>query len=475
MGRRQDLGEARHYIDGQWGQAAGRIEVIDPATEHVVGWASAGTPADVDAAVGAARRALPGWSTVELGERVAVVQRLAKALAERSGELMEVISTEMGSPLWVSERVQVGLPMMVLDAFPEVARAFPFEEELGNSLVVREPVGVVGCITPWNYPLYLAVCKVVPALLAGCTVVLKPSEITPFDATVLAQATESAGLPAGVVNVVHGYGTEVGEALAGHADVDMVSFTGSTSAGRRVAATAAATVKRVALELGGKSATVVLDDADLAKAVAAGASMCFLNSGQTCTALGRLLVPQARLAEAEAVAAAVAERHVVGDPFDPATRVGPVVSARQRATVRGYIDGALAQGARLVVGGADAPDGLDAGYYVRPTVFSSVERGMTIAQEEVFGPVLAILPYGDDDDAVDIANDTIYGLSAAVWSADEERAMAVARRLRSGQVEVNGGRYNPAAPFGGYRQSGTGRELGAHGLAEFLEVKSIQR
>ncbi|HVF75537.1 MAG TPA: aldehyde dehydrogenase family protein [Acidimicrobiales bacterium] len=475
MQRRLDLGEARHYIDGTWCGDGERIEVVDPATEQVVGQVVAGTPADVDAAVASARRAFPAWSGRSVAERVDVAGRLAKAVGERAGDLMEVISTQMGSPLWVSERVQVGLPMMVLDAFPRTAADFAYEEVLGNSLVVREPVGVVGCITAWNYPLYLAVCKVVPALLAGCTVVLKPSEMTPFDACILAEAMEAAGVPPGVFNVVHGRGPEVGEALAAHPDVDMVSFTGSTAAGRRVAATAAGTVKRVALELGGKSATVVLDDADVAKAVATGTAMCFLNSGQTCTALSRLLVPRARLGEAEQIAAAVAAKHTVGDPFDAGTRVGPVASARQRATVRGYIDGAVAEGARLVTGGGGPPADLASGYYVAPTVFSSVDRTMTVAREEVFGPVLAILPYEDDDDAVAIANDTIYGLSSAVWSADEERAMAVARRLRAGQVEVNGGPYNPYAPFGGYRQSGTGRELGAHGLAEFLEVKSIQR
>ncbi|HET9050988.1 MAG TPA: aldehyde dehydrogenase family protein, partial [Candidatus Dormibacteraeota bacterium] len=328
---------------------------------------------------------------------------------------------------------------------------------------------------PWNYPLHQIVNKVGPALLAGCTVVVKPSELAPVDAFLLAEIALDAGLPAGVLNVVSGYGSEVGEAIAAHPGIDMVSFTGSTRAGRRVAGLAADSVKRVALELGGKSASVVLDDADLAPAVTATVRSCYLNSGQTCTALTRLLAPRERLAEVEEIAASTAAGMRAGDPLDERTQLGPLVSASQRDRVRGFIDAAVDAGARLLTGGSDAPEGLPLGYHVRPTVFSGVDTRMPIAQEEIFGPVLSILAYDGVDDAVRIANDTRYGLSGAVWSADPERAMGVARRLRTGQVDVNGGAFNPAAPFGGYRQSGLGRELGRYGVDEFLEVKSVQR
>jgi acyl-CoA reductase-like NAD-dependent aldehyde dehydrogenase len=352
--------------------------------------------------------------------------------------------------------------------------SFCFEERIGNSLVVREPVGVVGAISPWNYPLHQIVAKVAPALAAGCTVVLKPSEVAPLSAFLLAEVVEAAGLPPGVFNLVCGTGAVVGEALAAHPEVDMVSFTGSTRAGRRVSELASPTVKRVALELGGKSASIVVEDADLAKAVRSTVSSCFLNSGQTCTALTRLLVPRSRQAEAVKLAADIAEGFTVGDPFGGEAKLGPLVSAPQRDRVREYIGQGMREGAELMVGGPEPPPGLDRGYYVRPTVFDNVLPGMTIAREEIFGPVLSVLTYEDEDDAVRIANGTRYGLAGAVWSADGRRAEAIARRLRAGQVDINGGRFNPMAPFGGYKQSGHGRELGRYGLEAFLEVKSLQ-
>jgi aldehyde dehydrogenase (NAD+) len=339
---------------------------------------------------------------------------------------------------------------------------------------VREPIGVVGCITPWNYPLHQIAAKIAYAMAAGCTVVLKPSEVVPLNAFILAETIEAAGLPAGVFNLVTGTGPVVGEAIAGHPGVDMVSFTGSTRAGRRVSELASTTVKPVAMELGGKSPNVILDDADLARAIPDGVAKCYLNSGQTCSALTRMLVPRGKLAEAEALAKSAAEEYTPGDPFEDSTRLGPLVSAVQRERVRGYIEKGEAEGAKLVTGGAAAPEGLEHGYFVRPTVFSEVTPEMAIAQEEIFGPVLAIQPYDDEDDAVRIANDTVYGLAGGVWSGDQEHAIAVAKRIRTGQIEINGGAFNPLAPFGGYKQSGHGRENGRYAIEELLQVKSLQ-
>ncbi|MGH7733495.1 MAG: aldehyde dehydrogenase family protein, partial [Gemmatimonadales bacterium] len=380
-----------------------------------------------------------------------------------------------GMPFMLSNLIQVGLPVISFATAAQLATEFPFEEEIGNSLVVREPVGVVGCITPWNYPLHQIAAKVAPALAAGCTVVLKPSEVAPLNAFVLAEILDEIGLPPGVFNLVTGVGPVVGEAIASHPLVDMVSFTGSTRAGKRVMQLAADTVKRVALELGGKSANVILEDADLAAAVPAGVSACFLNSGQTCSALTRMLVPRSRLAEVEELAVQAAETYTPGDPFGAETRLGPLVSAAQLERVRGYIAKGVDEGAKLLTGGAEAPEGLEKGYFVRPTVFSEVRPDMTIAQEEIFGPVLSIIPFDTEEEAVAIANDTVYGLAGGVWAGDKEHAEQVARRLRTGQVEVNGGGFNPLAPFGGYKQSGVGRELGRFGLEEFLEVKALQR
>jgi acyl-CoA reductase-like NAD-dependent aldehyde dehydrogenase len=331
----------------------------------------------------------------------------------------------------------------------------------------------VGAITPWNYPLHQIAAKVAPALAAGCTVVLKPSEVAPLNAYVLAEVIHDVGLPPGVFNLVAG-GAAVGEAIASHPGVDMVSFTGSTRAGRRVSELASQTVKRVALELGGKSANVILEDANLEKAVATGVTMCYLNSGQTCSALTRMLVPRSRLADVEAIATREAEAATPGDPFADGTRLGPLVSAVQRDRVRSYIQKGIDEGAKLLTGGTDAPEGLEKGYFVRPTVFSEVRRDMTIAQEEIFGPVLSILPYDTEEEAIAIANDSSYGLAGAVWAEDPERAKQVARRIRTGQVDINGGSFNPLAPFGGFKQSGHGRELGRFGLEEFLEIKSLQ-
>ncbi len=377
-------------------------------------------------------------------------------------------------PLVLSQLVQVGLPMASFGSMAQVAADFAWEQTVGNSVVVREPIGVVGAITPWNYPLHQIAAKVAPALTAGCTVVLKPSEVAPLNAFVLADIFEEVGLPAGVFNLVTGLGPIVGEALAAHPQVDMVSFTGSTRAGKRVAELAAATVKRVALELGGKSANVILSDADLSQAVPDGVRKCYMNSGQTCSALTRMLVPRERLAEVEDLAVETARSFTPGDPFDDSTRLGPLVSAVQRDRVRSYIDKGVGEGATLLTGGAATPEGLDKGFFVQPTVFSSVTPDMVIARDEIFGPVLSIIPYDSEEEAVEIANDTEYGLAGGVWSSDPQRARAVAGRLRAGQVEVNGGGFNPMAPFGGYKQSGNGREFGSFGLEEYLEVKALQ-
>jgi aldehyde dehydrogenase (NAD+) len=461
------------FVGGAFVASTGteRIEVHNPATEEVVAEVPEGTPDDVDRAVRAAREAFPGWSGLSRIERAKHLGALRDALAARASEMAATVTREMGAPAALAQRVQVGLPITVLSSYVDALAADAPEERIGNSLVVREPVGVVGAITPWNYPLHQAMAKIAPALAAGCTVVHKPSEVAPLSAYLLAELVAEAGLPPGVYNLVSGTGPAVGEAIAAHPGIDMVSFTGSTRAGKRVAEVAAGTVKRVALELGGKSANVILPDADLATAVKVGVANCFLNSGQTCTAWTRMLVPEERLDEVVSLAIAAAAKYTLGDPTDPATRLGPLASAAQRERVQSYVERGLAEGATLVTEDPPLPE---RGYYVAPKIFTGVAPDATIAQEEIFGPVLSIITYGSEDEAVEIANNTMYGLAGAVWSADTDRAVAVARRMRTGQVDINGGAFNHLAPFGGFKQSGTGRELGAHGLAEFTELKSLQ-
>jgi aldehyde dehydrogenase (NAD+) len=461
------------YIDGTWVRPTGTdtTDVLDSATEAVFLTVSLGNPEDVDRAVAAARQAFPDWAQVPVADRCALLVLVAEQLEARRDELAEVITHELGMPRTLSASVQVGGVINTFRMAADVARTFAFEQQ-AETLIIREPIGVVGAITPWNYPLHQVGAKVAYALAAGCTLVLKPSEVTPVSALILAEIIDAAGFPPGAFNLVNGTGPVAGERLAAHPDVDMISFTGSTAAGRRVAAVAAQTVKRVALELGGKSANVILDDADFPSAVVAGVAACYLNSGQTCSALTRMIVPRRRLAEVEKLARAEAERFIVGDPFEDSTRLGPLVSAVQRDRVRGYIRCGIDEGATLVTGGPDAPNGLDKGYYVQPTVFSNVTSGMKIAQEEIFGPVLVIMPYDTEGEAVEIANGTAYGLSGAV-SGSPERAMEVARRLRTGQVRINKARPVRSAPFGGYKQSGNGREHGRFGLEEFLEIKAV--
>jgi acyl-CoA reductase-like NAD-dependent aldehyde dehydrogenase len=405
------------------------------------------------------------------------MNRIGDALGGRMDEIASAISRETGMAKPLSNIIQVGIPINSFKQAAVLAESFNFSKEIGNSLVVREPIGVVGCITPWNYPLHQIAAKVAFAMAAGCTVVLKPSEVAPIDAFMLAEIIHEVGLPAGVFNLVTGTGPVVGEAIAASPDVDMVSFTGSTRAGRRVMQVGAETIKKVALELGGKSANIICDDLDdetFTKAVMGGTGQAFLNSGQTCSLLSRMLVPRAKLEQAEALAAAVANNIKVGDPFAEGTNVGPLASAAQRDRVQMYINKGIEEGAKLIAGGAGAPEGLNTGYYVKPTVFSEVSNDMTIAQEEIFGPVLSIIPYDGIDDAVAIANDSVYGLAGAVFAKDKETGIAIARRIRTGQVTVNGGGFNPNAPFGGYKQSGVGRELGEYGFEEFLEIKSLQ-
>jgi betaine-aldehyde dehydrogenase len=466
----------KFYINGEWVKPAGDslIDVTNSTTEEVMGQVPEGTAEDVNVAVAAARAAFDTWSATPAAERAAIIGRIAEGLKNRNTEIANLIASEVGMPLPLATAVQAGMPAMVMGSYAKLLGEYQFEEKIGNSLVVKEAVGVVGAITPWNYPLHQVVAKVAPALAAGCTVVLKPSEVAPLTAFVLAEVMHEAGLPAGVFNLVTGYGPVVGEALAAHPDVDMVSFTGSTRAGKRVSELAAQTVKRVALELGGKSASIILDDADLQKAVSSSVGNCYFNSGQTCSAHTRLLVPKERHDEAVEIAKATAEGFTVGDPRTGEAKLGPLVSKSQQERVRSYIEKGIEEGATLVAGGAQQPEGFEKGYFVKPTVFANVRNDMAIAREEIFGPVLSIIPYEDEEDAVRIANDTIYGLAGGVWSGDEERAKRVARRIRAGQVDINGGKFNPFAPFGGYKQSGNGREMGRHGFEEFLEIKSLQ-
>lgn len=465
-----------HYIDGRWTPSVGanRIDVINASTEAAIGYVPEGNESDADAAVAAARKAFEGWRSTPAAVRGASIERIFKGLKDRSDELATVIAAEVGMPLKMALAIQVGLPLATFGYYAKLAQDYEWETSVGNSRILRESIGVAVCITPWNFPLHQIAAKVAAALCAGCTVVLKPSEVAPLNAFMLAEIVDAAGLPRGVFNLVSGYGPGIGEALVKHPGVDMVSFTGSTVAGRRISATAASTIKRVTLELGGKSASVILDDADLPNAVKSTVNSCFLNSGQACSAHTRMLVPEGRYDEAAALAVSAAKTFTVGDPFGGKAKLGPLVSSAQRERVRGFIRKGIEDGAELLCGGPEAPDELDLGYYVRPTVFGRVKAGSTLDQEEIFGPVLSILAYDSEDEAVDIANGTPYGLGGAVWSASDARAEHVARRIRTGQIDINGGTFNPLAPFGGRKQSGNGREMGTYGLEEFLEFKSLQ-
>ena len=468
------------YINGKWVTPQGQdkaIEVFDSTNEQVMATIPSCNAQDVDAAAKAAAAAFLTWSALDVEERAKYMNRIGDGIAARMDELATAISRETGMTKFLSQMIQVGLPINSFKQAAIVAEKFEYSHELGSSLVVREPIGVVGCITPWNYPLHQITAKVAFAMAAGCTVVLKPSEIAPIDAFILAEIIDEIGLPAGVFNLVTGTGPVVGEALAAHPSVDMISFTGSTRAGRRVSQVAAETVKKVALELGGKSANIIcadLDEATFAKAVSSGVGGAFLNSGQTCLALTRMLVPRSRLAEAETLAGAAASAMIVGDPFEKTTALGPLASAAQRDRVNGYIQKGIDEGAKVVVGGVGVPEGCTTGYYVKPTVFSNVTNSMTIARDEIFGPVLSIIAYDNEEEAIQIANDTVYGLSGAVWAADKDKAIAIARRIRTGQIAVNGGAFNINAPLGGYKQSGVGREYSEYGFQEFLEIKSMQ-
>jgi acyl-CoA reductase-like NAD-dependent aldehyde dehydrogenase len=470
------------YIDGGWAASTGNatLTIIDSTNGQVIGSTPEGTREDVDRAAQAAATAFPTWAERSAAERAAVCLQIADGLEERSDEIASIITRESGMPKRMSIAIQAGLPVNSFRSAANVLERFAFESTVGNSLVLREPIGVVGALTPWNYPLHQIAAKVAYAMAAGCSIVLKPSEIAPLDAYILAEVMHAVRVPDGVFNLVPGLGAVVGDAIARHPLIDMVSFTGSTGAGKTVAAAAAETVKRVALELGGKSANLLLDDLDdetFERAVRDGIAKCFLNSGQTCTSLSRMLVPANRVGDAERLAAAeVDAKWQPTDPFAERGRLGPLSSAAQVSRVLSFIESGINDGAKLVTGGAEKPEGeeLQGGFYVRPTVFSDVRSDMVIAQEEIFGPVLSIMPYNSEAEAIRIANDSPFGLSGAVWSADPERAKAVARKIRTGQVEINGGQFNPNAPFGGYKQSGNGREYGTHGFEEFLEVKSLQ-
>ncbi|MFD9667598.1 aldehyde dehydrogenase family protein [Rhodococcus sp. NPDC059968] len=463
------------YIDGAWTSGTTEtISVENPATEEVIGVVPNGTAADVDRAVQAARAAFPGWAATSRAERAAFLGRLHAGLDKRAAEMAETIATDVGTPIRIASRIQAALPLTDIAGYIDLLEQDETEERIGNSLIVREPAGVVAAITPWNYPLHQITCKIAPALAAGCTVVVKPSEVAPLAVYQLFDAIAEAGFPPGVVNLISGYGAGVGEALVTHPEVDVVSFTGSVRGGARVAELASRSIKRVTLELGGKSANVILDDADLSTAVKVGVANAFLNGGQTCTAWTRMLVPADRHDDAVELAKIAAEGFSPGDPLDPKTKLGPMVSRAQRDRVREFIRTGIDEGARLVAGGLEAPDGVERGYFVRPTVFAGVDPDSVIAQEEIFGPVLSIIPFENDDDALAIANNSSFGLHGAVWSSDPDRALAFARQVRTGQIDINGGAFNPLAPFGGYKQSGVGREMGRLGLDEFLETKSIQ-
>lgn len=462
------------YINGQWvlPERENTLEVINPATEQPMGIISMGSKADVDKAVAAAKAAFPAWSQTTKEQRIAYLEAIIQAYQARLDDLAVAISQEMGAPMWLATAAQAPAALGHFVQALEVLKQFEFTEMRGQHCLRKEPIGVCGLITPWNWPINQIACKVAPAIAAGCTMVLKPSEVAPIDAMIFAEIVDAAGLPAGVFNLVNGDGVEVGSALTSHPDVDMVSFTGSTRAGVAIAKNAADTVKRVAQELGGKSANIILDDADLESAIAGGVTTCFTNSGQSCNAPTRMLVPAGKLAAANAIAKAAAEAVVAGMPDVEGTTIGPVVSEVQFNKIQGLIQKGIDEGAELLVGGPGKPSGLETGYFVKPTIFTNVNNRMTIAREEIFGPVLCILPYQDEADAIAIANDTPYGLSAYV-SGSQERALNVANQLRAGNVHINGTGIDFSCPFGGYKQSGNGREWGREGIEEYLEVKVV--
>jgi aldehyde dehydrogenase (NAD+) len=463
------------YIDGRWVDPAEPREftVINPATEAPAGVISMGGATDVDRAVGAARRAFDAYSQTTPAERLALLERVLVAYKAHYDEIAQAISSEMGAPITLAKGSQTRIGVGHISAMIDVLKSFKFEERQGTIRLIQEPVGVCALITPWNWPMNQVAAKVVPALAAGCTMVLKPSEFSPFSAILWAKVMHEAGVPAGVFNLVNGDGPGVGAPLSSHRDIDMVSFTGSTRAGTEVARNAAATVKRVHQELGGKSPNLLLDDADFEKAVKQSVLHVFQNSGQSCNAPTRMLVPEGRLAEVEAIAKRITAGVVVGDPASEKTTVGPVVSKLQFERVEGYIEKGIAEGARVVAGGPGRPEGVTRGYFVRPTIFSDVNNDMTIARDEIFGPVLCILPYRSEEEAIRIANDTPYGLAAYVWSQDNVRARRVGNRIRAGQVSLNGQYGDAKTPFGGFKMSGNGREYGEHGLRDFLEVKAL--
>jgi len=463
------------YIDGQWVNPTKPhdLSVINPATEAGIAVISLGTAADVDKAVAAAKRAFASYSETTIEERLALLQRIIEVYQSKYEEMAETISQEMGAPMWLARAAQAAAGLGHLFEMQRVLSGYKFEELKGSTLMRKEAIGVCGLITPWNWPVNQITCKVAPALAAGCTMVLKPSEIAPLSGYLFTQIMHEAGVPAGVYNMVNGDGPTVGAAISCHPDVDMVSFTGSTRAGVAVATAAAPTVKRVTQELGGKSANIILDDADVEQAAMAGVQACVMNTGQSCNAPTRMLVPRAKMAQAAAAAKLAAEAVKVGDPATDGTNIGPLASAAQFEKVQHLIQKGIDEGAELVAGGPGRPDGLSKGYFVRPTVFSNVRNSMTIAREEIFGPVLSIIPYDSEDDAIRIANDTHYGLSGYVMSGDIERARRVAKRIRSGNVHVNGAQPDFSGAFGGYKQSGNGREWGEAGLDEFLELKAV--
>lgn len=465
----------KFFIGGEWVEPAElrTIDVVNPATEAAIGQVAMGTAADVDRAVAAARAAFPAYASTSREERLALFERILGIYKRRFNDLGSAISSEMGAPLGFATRFQAGAGFGHFKTTMDVLKDYPFSERMGTTELIREPIGVAGMITPWNWPANQIACKVAGALAAGATMVLKPSEIAPYNAMILAEILEEAGVPKGVFNLVNGDGPNVGAVMAAHPGIDVISFTGSTRAGIEVAIRAAPTVKRVAQELGGKSANIILDDADFAKAVGQGVQLCMRNSGQSCNAPTRMLVPASRLAEAEAIAKSVAEDIKVGDPKVDGTDMGPVVSEAQWSKIQDYIRKGEDEGARLVAGGAGRPEGLDKGYYVRPTVFTNVSNAMTIAREEIFGPVLTIMPFEDEAEAVRIANDSPFGLAAYVSSGDVGRAKAIARRLQAGMVHINMAPADPKAPFGGMKQSGNGREWGRYGIEEYLDVKSV--